>query len=372
MKVIKSIQVTWDWSGDDDLIIGFNVALTPNTENPNTQIVTSSSVNKDTRSYKFKDVTLDDVVTYTAWVQAVYSGKDSDWISAGDLVVSDDGTATIATSAVLAQEIADIDISGPIGTNNDSMAQSLGYADYAAMEAAAVGGQTVINGGYLNAVLVEAETITASMLASTNLITTAAQITNGIITNAEIANSTITNAQIANGTIKTANIEDAAITNAQLGNAQVDTLKIQDNAVTVPVSAYTAGAISIIDSYSNWTTVQSISSLNSLGQPVLVIFTGVLYNTHLWSNMRELTANVKIVDDLGTNILADTQIAAAWSVRTITDPSDIYEFATRVCLALSAVYTPTSGNRTISVMVRNNEDYTYVNVRALTAIGLKK
>lgn len=240
MKVIKSIQVTWNWTGDANLIKAFNVAVTTTTENPNTELVVSTTVGKDPRSYTFKDVTLDDSVTYTAWVQAVYAGKDSDWVSAGDLVVSDDGTASITTNDVLEARaaqaentaasytdtaVAGIDVSSDINANNDIIAQNLGYIDYAALQAAAIGGTTIINGGHLNTTLIEAEAISASMLSTEELITYTAQIGNGIITAAKIGAAEIGSAHIGTSVIATSHI----------GDLQVETAKIRDNAITFPI-----------------------------------------------------------------------------------------------------------------------------------------
>jgi hypothetical protein len=96
-NVIKDITVNWSWSGDTYAIDGFNVAITPSTDNPKTSVAVMSYAAGNVTTYKFRDVTLDNTLTYTAWVQAIYDGGDSDWVSAGNLTVTDDGTATIAT-----------------------------------------------------------------------------------------------------------------------------------------------------------------------------------------------------------------------------------------------------------------------------------
>lgn len=96
-KIIKDITVTWAWSGDTYAIDGFNVAIAPINTDPKTNSTISAMAVGNVTSYKFTGVTLDDSTQYTAWVQAVYDGGDSDWISAGNLTVSDDGNATIAT-----------------------------------------------------------------------------------------------------------------------------------------------------------------------------------------------------------------------------------------------------------------------------------
>lgn len=98
-NVIKDITVNWSWSGDTYAIDGFNVAVTPSTDNPKTSITTITFAAGNVTTYKFRDVTLDTTLTYTAWVQAVYDGGDSQWVSAGNLTVTDDGTATVATKS---------------------------------------------------------------------------------------------------------------------------------------------------------------------------------------------------------------------------------------------------------------------------------
>lgn len=96
-NVIKDITVNWSWSGDTYAIDGFNVAVTPSTDNPKTSVTVMAFAQGNVTTYKLRDITLDSTLTYTAWVQAVYDGGDSDWISAGNLAVTDDGTSTIAT-----------------------------------------------------------------------------------------------------------------------------------------------------------------------------------------------------------------------------------------------------------------------------------
>ena len=70
--------------------------------------------------------------------------------------------------------------------------------------------------------------VTATQLATVNLITQTAQIANGIVTNAKIADATIQGAKIADATITSAKIENAAITSAKIGDAQITSAKIAD------------------------------------------------------------------------------------------------------------------------------------------------
>ena len=61
------------------------------------------------------------------------------------------------------------DVSGTINANNDVFAKKLGYADYAAMVAAASSGQTIINGGYIRTSLIQADTAFVNNLFSKDI-----------------------------------------------------------------------------------------------------------------------------------------------------------------------------------------------------------
>ena len=97
-KVIKNLKVSWQWEGDHYALKGFNVALTSQSDSPYNNTVVSATVG-DVRTHTFHEVVLDDGVQYTAWVQALYEGGDSEWLSCGGVVVQDDGTSTIETVA---------------------------------------------------------------------------------------------------------------------------------------------------------------------------------------------------------------------------------------------------------------------------------
>lgn len=75
----------------------------------------------------------------------------------------------VATEQYVDTEIANIDISSSITSNNDVFAQRLGYANYAAMVAAASSGQTIINGGYINTSLIQATSVLANDIMSKNI-----------------------------------------------------------------------------------------------------------------------------------------------------------------------------------------------------------
>jgi hypothetical protein len=88
--------------------------------------------------------------------------------STGDAVFT--GKVTIGSNSEFEEGYNPITLSDDA---KDSLAQSMGYDDYADMVAEATAGNTIIDGGYLNTVLVEAHSIVAEKLlvGSGNLIT---------------------------------------------------------------------------------------------------------------------------------------------------------------------------------------------------------
>jgi hypothetical protein len=95
--VIKNLKITWDWSGDIYAVLGFNVAITPVGVEPTDEIVVLAQTGKEKFEHTFRQITLKDGIEYTAWVQAIYENKDSQWISVSGFIANDDGTATITT-----------------------------------------------------------------------------------------------------------------------------------------------------------------------------------------------------------------------------------------------------------------------------------
>jgi hypothetical protein len=183
-----------------------------------------------------------------------------------------------------------------------------------------------------------------------NAAITNAKINNLAVDNAKIANAAITNAKIDNLAVDAAKIANAAITTAKIGDLQVSTLKIEDNAVTVPVSAYTEGELTITGT--NYVAVQS-ASIDSLGQPVQVIFTML---TTAWNDVGPVY-DVAIFRDT-TPILSANGISG-YDIKTI---------------ALAMQDTPTSGTHTYSVKVRSGGTPTtiYPKNRSLLLLGVKK
>ena len=85
-------------------------------------------------------------------------------------------------------------LSNNTNTNNDLLAQRLGYLSYADMVTAATNGQTIINGGYLRGELIEANSINAGQIDAYAI--TGKQITGGTINGTDINGVRITGAII--------------------------------------------------------------------------------------------------------------------------------------------------------------------------------
>ena len=106
----------------------------------------------------------------------------------------------VATEQYVDTSIAAIDVTQDISANNDIFAQKLGYLNYASMVAAASTGQTIINGGYVNTSLLQANSINAGMINTVGLI--AENISANEIIGKTISGSTLNGAVINGAVIK--------------------------------------------------------------------------------------------------------------------------------------------------------------------------
>lgn len=95
--IIKSFKVEWNWSGDEHALLGFNVAITPDGSNPHEDVVALSQTGKENFYHIFRKIIVEKDTPHTAWVQALYKDKDSEWESVSGFVVDDDDKATITT-----------------------------------------------------------------------------------------------------------------------------------------------------------------------------------------------------------------------------------------------------------------------------------
>lgn len=212
----------------------------------------------------------------------------------------------VATEQYVDTSIAGIDVTQDISANNDVFAQKLGYVDYQAMIAAASTGQTIINGGYVNTSLLQANSIVASKINTVGL------IAENISAN-EISGKVITGGQIV-GT----NIVGVTIRASYLdldGELEVLTnfyLCVGGNTTGVPALALSEGryrtySTADIDavrstSYSNLYRIPSISTIkyNAIIENVV--------NTHLYAyNVANVNRNTKAVKINPTVVLDFSQ-----------------------------------------------------------------
>lgn len=199
----------------------------------------------------------------------------------GDITFNGEVTFN-AVDAVYADTIVD-----NTTTNNDLLAQRLGYLSYADMVAAATNGQTIINGGYLRTSLIEANSIVA------NQIDTVGLVAENISSNT-IEGKTITGSVINGGTINGTNIIGVTIRASYLdldGDLEILTdfyLCVGGNTTGVPALAISEGRyrtynITDIDAilsteYSNLYRIPSISTLtynNTLGKSYSNLYTNI-------------------------------------------------------------------------------------------------
>ena len=111
------------------------------------------------------------------------------------------------------------------------MAQKLGFVDYNAFKNAAAARTTIINGGYINTQLIEANAITADMINATNLHVNSANIDGTITaTNLNAATGTFT------GTLSaaTGSFSGSITANSgQIGGFTIDTSKLYNGLSTL-------------------------------------------------------------------------------------------------------------------------------------------
>ena len=102
---VKDIKVTWDWEGDITAIRGFRIAILKLPEGStnykaDTEKVSVADVDSNDREYIFENLLLEVGSTYSAWIQAQYLNRGSEWIkSSQDMQIEDaDGEKTIVYS----------------------------------------------------------------------------------------------------------------------------------------------------------------------------------------------------------------------------------------------------------------------------------
>ncbi len=190
-----------------------------------------------------------------------------------------------------------------------------------------------------------------------------AKIASLAVTNAKIASLAVTNAKIANLAVDTAQINTAAITNAKIGNLAVDTLQLANQAVTIPVSAYTSGAI---NSYAG-----SSQTTNTVVQSVSIISTG---------------APIYISSSLTITLVSFSGIGCAFGIKILRGSTIIYQgylvgVDSNTFFPIDSAYniseTPGTGTYTYTLVVTTygpsgGNTSVDANVRSLLALETKK
>lgn len=88
----------------------------------------------------------------------------------------------------------------------------------------------------------------------------------GYVATSHLDDGAVTGVKLADLSVGSAKIANLAVVSGKIGDAAVDTLQIAGQAVTIPVSAYTAGNISVGGA---WIEVQSVT-IESTGAPIYV------------------------------------------------------------------------------------------------------
>ena len=160
------------------------------------------------------------------------------------------------------------DVSSDISANNDIFAQKLGYLSYSAMVAAASTGQTIINGGYVNTSLLQANSINAGMINTTGLIAENISATN--IIGKDITGGSITGAVITGAVIKASYLDlDGEL--EVLTNYHITTVMYNANPALYTDAIYAAGSneyripsTSIVRNSGGATVVSSDATTNKI------------------------------------------------------------------------------------------------------------
>lgn len=157
--------------------------------------------------------------TGSAWTAAVPTTDLSGTISAGQIAAGAITAGKIAADAVTAGTIA----AGAVGTDQlAANAITAGKIAAGAISSDQLASSSVIAdkiaSGAITADKIVANTITGGLLATSGIITSAAQINDAVITNAKIANGAITTAKIEDAAITAAKIQSIAL----VGSANFD------------------------------------------------------------------------------------------------------------------------------------------------------
>ncbi len=147
--------------------------------------------------------------------------------------------------------------------NNNTLAQKLGYLSYADMVAAATAGQTIINGGYVNTSLLQANSIVASKINTVGLI--ADNISSNAIISNNIYGSYIEGANIVGAIINGARINGAVIKASYLDlDGELEVLTNYHISVAMYNESASIYSDAVFISADNEYRIPSISNVTSL------------------------------------------------------------------------------------------------------------
>jgi len=213
------------------------------------------------------------------------SGVDIYWYTAADVYVSGDGVnLTPSTSWQEASKILTVPATAAYGMlriRAYSMTAGYMYCDDA----------LVIRQAQTDDIEEGAITAASEILADNAVVQ--AKLADLAVGTTKLANLAVSEGKIAALAVTSAKIGLLAVEYGNIKDLAVDTLKIANNAVTIPVSAYTAGSITVQTSY---TTVQSLVIEVAADVPVWISFTCTVINT---AGQTEHIDGIKILRTVG-------------------------------------------------------------------------
>ena len=167
--------------------------------------------------------------------------------------------------------------------------------------------EIVINNGYITAPKISAGAITATTVGANQIITNVANIQSGIIQTAHIQNAQITSAKIKDATIQNGDIANATIQNAKIQNAAVSTLKIAGNAVTIPQGIYFDK--DVVPVHSVWTILTWITMSEAYNDRPTAVQVNGIANVLNQGNSNRVSHHLKITKNNSSNPSATASAA---------------------------------------------------------------
>jgi len=240
---------------------------------------------------------------------AAGSGLTNQWVAAANRPAST-GWFAYTGQATSADFVANARTMAPIVALN--VQSSLGFMEIQDLRIEEAVPATLIAQLAVGTAHIADASITAAKVATAAIGTAAIQ--NLAVTNALIGNAAIDHVKIADGQIITTKIDNAAITTgkianlavttAQIADANITTLKVAGQAITVPVTAFTAGEISV----GGQTNIQSFV-INSTGAPLFIMCTCGLRGS---ANNQSQVIEVFVVMDIRL-VRSDGYVVLDWT-----------------------------------------------------------